>query len=390
MGKIVIQCLLVFLLIAAGLFGFQKLQASRQEVERSETTHSAPVLRTMTISLSQHAVKISGEGTVRPVREITLVPEVGGKVLETSEALVDGGVFKKGDVLVRVDPVDYQLALATVQARVKDYESKLRLAEEEAAAAQEEWRIHASGGRQKKPPALVAKEPQLAAAKALLASGRAELKRAELNLARTVLKAPFDGRCSRKMVDTGQYIVPGQSLATLYSTEAAEIAIPLADEDLFWFHVPGFTPGDGPGAMAAVRAQVAGRSMSWPGRVVRAEGLVDEKTRTVGVVVRVDGPYERKPPLAAGLFVQIEIEGRQLDAAAIIPRSALRDGDTVWVVDDKGILNFRKVEVALIENESVYITGGLTAGEIIGLSNLKAVIDGMEVRPASVTEENES
>jgi RND family efflux transporter MFP subunit len=336
-------------------------------------------------------VIIRGEGTVRPLREIQLVPQVNGKVVYVSRALVDGGEFQKGDVLLRIDPVDYQLALTLAQARVKDSESKLKVAEEEAAVSREEWQLlYEADPQNKQIPALVAKEPQLAAAKAKLAADHADLQKAKLNLERTEIKAPFDGRVAEENVDIGQYVSTGQPLATLFSTNQAEIVVPFENEDLYWFHVPGFTPGNERGSVVSVSTRIAGRESFWPGRVVRAEGKLDERTRMINVVIRVDKPYETKPPLAAGLFVTVEIKGRTLENALMLPRSALRENNIVWVVDENGQLTFRKVSVARLTSDAVLVEGGLKDGEMVVVSSLKAVTDGMQVRFRQAQEANAS
>jgi RND family efflux transporter MFP subunit len=186
----------------------------------------------------------------------------------------------------------------------------------------------------------------------------------------------------------GQYVSPGQGLATLYATDAAEIVVPMEDRDLFWFHVPGFT-GDAPeGSEAEVSGQIAGQNLLWKGRVVRSEGQVNERTRMVHVVVQVEKPYAEKPPLAVGVFVTVNIKGSFLEKAVIIPRSALHPGDKVWVVDEKGSLEFRDVDIARFSTRGVVIKGGLSDGEQIVVSPLKAVSDGMQVRPVLVTKED--
>jgi RND family efflux transporter MFP subunit len=339
------------------------------------------MVRVTQVKTRPQVMIINGEGTVKPLREIQLVPQVNGKVIFVSPALVDGGEFKKGDLLLRIDPLDYQLAVTLAQARVKDSESKLKVAEEEAEASREEWRLlYKSEAKDNQIPTLVAKEPQLAAARAKLAADRADLQKARLNLERTELNAPFDGRVSEENVDIGQYVSTGQTMATLFSTNQAEIVVPFEDEDLYWFHVPGFTPGDGLGSAVSVNTRVAGRKAFWAGRVVRAEGKLDERTRMINVVIRVDKPYETKPPLAAGLFVTVEIEGRTLENAAMIPRAALRGNNVVWVVDRNGQLKFRTVTVARLTQNAVIVEGGLSDGEMVVNSPLNAVTDGMKVR----------
>jgi RND family efflux transporter MFP subunit len=372
-------------LIAVGVVSFLLLTASKPEMKKRTPPAPVPMVRTIQTNSGPQIVYIRGEGTVRPLREINLVPEVGGKVVVVSPALVNGGVFREGDTLLQIAPVDYELAVTLAEAKVKDAESRLELAEEEALAAVEEWRLlySDSSSENSKPPPLVAKEPQLAAAQAGLEADKADLRKALLNLERTRLKAPFAGRVGEEKVDIGQYVSPGQTLGTLYSTEAAEIVVPLEGGDLFWFDVPAFTSTDGRGAPAVVRASIAGRELSWPGKVVRTEGRLDERTRMIHVVVRVDKPYARKPPLVFGLFVTVEIEGRKIENAAIIPRGALHQGNVVWVLDQESRLRFREVEVARIQGDEVLVTEGLADGETVIITPLKAVTDGMTVRMVS-------
>jgi len=378
-------------LILFGILGWLVLTVQKPELKKIKPPAPKPVVRTISVTNGSQVVSIKGEGTVKALREIQLIPQVSGKVVYISEALVNGGEFRQGQVLLRIDPVDYRLAVTLAQAKVKDSESKLRLAEEEAAAAREEWRLlHAKGSRQHEaPPPLVLKEPQLAAAKARLDADRADLKKAQLNLERTELKGPFHGRVSQESVDLGQYVAPGQALATLYDTEAAEIIVPLENEDLSWFHVPGFTPGNGPGAPATVRVRIAGKERTWKGQVVRAEGKLDERTRMINVVVRVKNPYATKPPLAVGLFVHVSIAGRRLPEAAVIPRSALRQGDVVWVVDQDNRLYFRKVEVAKRHQNDVVIQKGLRDGDMVVITPLQEVTDGMAVSPVCEVSQEE-
>jgi len=387
----IIHFIVTLVFIGIGALVFVVLTATKPKLERTQPPVPKPMVSVARIKTRPQVVIISGEGTVRPLREIQLVPQVNGKVVFTSRALVDGGEFDKGDVLLRIDAVDYQLAVTLAQARVKDSESKLKVAEEEAAVSREEWRLlYEADPKNKQIPALVAKEPQLAAAKAKLEADRADLQKAKLNLERTEIKAPFDGRVSKENVDIGQYVAVGQALATLFSTNQAEIVVPFQDEDLYWFHVPGFTPGDEPGSVVSVSTRIAGRESLWPGRVVRAEGKLDERTRMINVVIRVDKPYETRPPLAAGLFVTVDIEGRTLENAAMIPRAALHENNVVWVVDQNGQLTFRKVSVARLTPDAALLTAGLEDGEMVVVTPLKAVTDGMKVRIRQAQEGNTS
>ena len=388
----IIHFFVTFIIIGAGVAAFIVFSAGKPQLKRTKPPTPMPMVKTAKVVIGPQSVVITGEGTVKPTREIQLIPQVSGKIIFVSPALVDGGQFTQGETLLRIDPVDYQLAVILAQARVKDSESRLKVTLEEAAAGKEEWFLIYKEDQEKgkQPPALVAKEPQVAAAKAKLAADRADLRKARLHLERTELKAPFNGRVSEENADIGQYVSMGQKLATLFSIKTAEIVIPFEDEALYWFHVPGFTPGDGPGSSVTVRARIAGRELTWPGRVMRAEGKLDDRTRMINVVVRVDQPYATKPPLVSGLFVTAEIQGRTIEDAAVIPRSALRENNVVWLVDDHGAISFRKVEVARLSSQTAILKTGVRDGELVVTSGLKAVTDGMKVRIAQKRKERKS
>jgi RND family efflux transporter MFP subunit len=384
-----IQLLFTIVLIALGAFGMIKLTESKPQIKKRKMATPVPMARTIVVQTAAKAMVVHGEGTVTPLDEIDLAPQVSGKVVFLSPSMINGGAFKKGETLLRIEPEDYQLAVILQESKIKSAQSLLRMAEEETEAAKEEWQQlyvddNATG---KEPPPLVLKKPQLAAAKAKLAADKADLRKALLALERTDIKAPFNGRVEMEDVGLGQYVKVGEELATLFSTDVAEIVVPLEDESLFWFHVPGFTPGDGPGAKATIRARLAGRDCTWEGSVVRAEGKMDDRTRMVRVVVKVNKPYAAKPPLAVGLFVRVEIKGRQIPDLAIIPRNALHRGDTVWVLDSDDRIHYRKVHVARIDGEQVQVQSGLKTGDRVVVSPLKTVTDGMVIRPAPQTED---
>lgn len=375
--KIMLHIFLAIVLLIGGFIGMRVLSASKPEMEKETPPVPVPMAKTVAVSTGVHSVEIAGQGTVGVVREIQLIPEVSGKVVMVSPHLVNGGTFEKGEVLLEIDPSDYKIAVTSAEARVKDAESAYKLAKEEASAALFEWRqLNPSDD----PPSLVAKEPQLAAAEAMLAAEKANLEKARLQLARTRLTAPFAGRVREEQVDVGQYVAPGQRLAVLYGTEAFEISVPLESDDLYWFHVPGFTSGNGQGAPARVVGRMAGAERTWDGYVDRVEGSVDARTRMVNIVIRVKNPASAKPPLMPGMFVQVRIKGRALENAAVIPRAALRGEQTVWVVNDDGILEFRSIKIARFSLDGVVVQEGLKNGEHVVVSPIKAVTSGMRVR----------
>ncbi len=377
--RVLIQTVVTVLLLALGGLGLVMLTRSKPPLAKKKPRLVRPLVQVVKVELSPRRVIIRGEGTVAPLRQSTLASQVQGRVIYVSPSLVNGGSFQKGQTLLRLERVDYELALALARSRVQEARTHLQTVGEESAAAREEWRRF-QGKHGTPPPPLVIKKPQLAEAQAKLQAARAQLRQAELNLKRTEIKAPFQGRVIEKFVDLGHYLRPGERVATIFSTEAAEVTVPLDDRDLAWIQVPGFT-GPGPGSPAQVRAEPAGRRQSWPGRVVRTQGRIDPRTRLVPVVVQVAHPYARRPPLVPGMFVEVEIQGRLLEGAALLPRSALRAGGVIWVVDQRGRLHFRRVKVARTSDDRVLVQEGLKQGELAVVSNLAAVTPGMAVHP---------
>jgi RND family efflux transporter MFP subunit len=395
----ILKILLPVVLIVAGALIAMALVQHRKAPERVPAEVVRPLVRAQTVEPRELRMSVRSQGTVSPRTESALVPEVSGRVIEISPAFVSGGFFRKGEVLLRVDPHDYQQTV--IQARAQVVQAQLSLAREQAEqkVAMEEW---ADLGDDAPPPALASRELQVADAEARLAAARAALERAERDLERTDVRAPYDGRVREKRVDLGQFVTRGAPVGTLYAIDYAEIRLPLPDGDLAFLDLPlvyrGDRVDDATGPEVILSARFAGARHEWRGRIVRTEGEIDPQSRMVHVVAQVQDPYRprlargdastgaRRPPLAVGLFVEAEILGELVPNAVVIPRSAMRDGDRVLVVDPEDRLRFRKVEILRRSGEEVIIGGGLEAGERICLSSLPAVTEGMQVRTVDETE----
>jgi RND family efflux transporter MFP subunit len=201
---------------------------------------------------------------------------------------------------------------------------------------------------------------------------------------------PFDGVVISESVDAGQYVSPGQPVARVYGTDAVEVRLPLENRELAWFSVPEGPAESGPEAV--VEASIAGRTHAWQGRVVRMEAEVDTSSRMVNVVVEVRDPFDRgddRPPLLPGTFVDVRVAGRTVEGLVAIPRYAVHEGDRVWVVDE-GILTIRDVDVVRSDRDQAFIGNGLDDGDLIVVSSLDAVTDGMTVRPAGLDVQGET
>jgi RND family efflux transporter MFP subunit len=330
------------------------------------------VVRTVTAQPQQVRLNLSSQGQVSAEHMIDLVSELQGSITRVAPAFVTGGYFKAGDVLLQIDPIDYELARVRAEARVAEEMEELEVEKSEAELAAEGL--------------FPLREARVASGEARVQSARAELAQAEADLKRTRIRAPYDGRVLFTQVGLGQYVGKGQVLGRIYSTDIAEIRLPLTDQQLRYLDLPfGARPNDPlPETPVILRAEVGGRSAEWQGTLHRMEGAVDPDNRVWYAVVRVDDPYglqapEQITPLAVGLFVEAEIEGRTVDAVFRLPRSALRNEDDVLIADNENRLRRRKVEVLRTDFSSVYITDGLEAGDQVCVSPVEAFVDGLLV-----------
>lgn len=370
--------------LGIGVLGAGAMVMMRPDVETRRPVATAPLVRVQAVELRQAQFTVRSQGTVSPRTESQLVPEVAGRVIWVSPSFASGGFFESAETLLRIDPHDYRQEVIRAQAQVAS--ARLRLAQEqaEAAVARAEWEELGEGDG----TPLTLREPQLEEARAALASAEANLETAKRNLERTQIRAPYAGRMRQKNVDLGQFVTVGSPVAQIYAVDYAEIRLPLPDDDLAFIDLPLDYRGDptrAEGPRVTLRAEFAGRSHQWEGRIVRTEGEIDATTRMVHVVARVKNPYGRvegrdRPPLAAGLYVQAEIEGRTVEAVATLPRAALRGRRQVLVVDGDDRLRFRDVEVVRTSHDRIVVAGGLEEGERVCLSPLSTVTDGMRVR----------
>jgi len=372
-------------ILVLGVLGAVIMIKLRPEPAKRPAMVMRPVVRVHVVETDSPAVTVSGYGTVRSRQRVQITPQVTGNTVYKSPALEIGGAFAKGDVLLRIEETDYRLAAEIAAAAVARTEYEQARATQEAEIARREWQeIQAAGEGERlvRPNPLVLHAPQLKLAEANLVSAQASLAKAELDLDRCTLRAPFSGRVVSESVDVGQFVRAGNPVGEIYADAAPEVTVPLDDADLAFFDRPG--PGRD-GAPAEIVAEFAGVEHVWPGRVDRISGALDPRTRMVDVVVAVDevaAGSDGGPQLLEGLFVEVRLLGRRLPGAVEIPRAALREGETVWVVVDPGRVSIRSVAVARKGHDTVLVTDGLSAGDAVIVSNLDIVTEGMDIRVA--------
>lgn len=393
----------------------------------------APLVETAAVSLRSGVLEVSATGTVTPMAEIQLTPQVSGKVVWVNPSLVSGGRVQAGELLLRIDPDDFLIRVRQSRADVAQQEVLVMETEQEMALARIEYeafrerearrggsafpsvddddyaarilppdRAAADSGAGVVAPGanpLVFREPQLAAARAALERAEAGLDDARLALERTEVRAPFPALVRSETVDLGSYVTPGQSLAQLVAAEGVEVVAPITRAEAalipdLWDTTPESPMG------ATVYVDYGGYVYGWDGQVHRAEAVLDPETRTINVVIRVPGPLSggylvgnteggldagelrptARPPLLIGDFVTASIDGARLDRYVVFPSRALRRGDSVWVVRD-GRLHRVPVRVLRREDgEVAAIAAEIGPGDRVVVDELPVATEGMEVR----------
>lgn len=364
------------LLVAGGaVFVLLVSTAPRPEVRPPHV--SLPLVRVAPLEPGDVRITVTSYGTVIPRTETVLAAEVAGRIVEIAPILAAGGAFRAGEVLVRLERRDYELARTRARAALAQARMKLAVERASARIAEEEWKIYGKG----EPDPLVLRRPHVAEAEAAVAAAEAALEQAERDLARTEVTAPYDGRVREKLADVGQYVLPGTALARLYAWDAAEVRLPVSLEEAGLLELPETPGAEGP--PVALRHRLRGERREWAGRIVRTEAEVDPRTRTLHLVARVERPRGSDgngPPLLPGLFVEAEIEGAVVRAAYEVPRFALREGNRLLVVDRDSRLRLRPVEVVRAGVRTAVLRGGVEPGDRVCVSPVDVPVDGMAVR----------
>ncbi len=356
----------VILIIAGALaFGLSKMQP---EPEKKEDDNLDLLVEVLPLERTTESFRVRSQGTVRPRTQTMLSAEISGAIVSISPKFIPGGVFRKNEVLMRIDPTNYTVAVDRAQALVDQ-----RQIEYDGAK-----KLRSQGYRA---------EAELASAGAALASANADLVSAKRNLERTYIRLPYEGMVLSKDADVGQYVNPGSPLGVTFATDVAEVRLPLTDQDLAFVTLPAAADVSGSGEAAGPAVTLSairkGRRVEWLARIVRSEGVVDERSRVTYAVARVEDPYQLRgdgEALPIGTFVSAEIQGSTVTDVIRIPRTALRGADQVLVVDDDSRIQIRTVNVIRADSRYAYVDRGVEAGERITTTAIEAPSNGMAVR----------
>ena len=348
------------------------------------------IVQTIDAVGSNETVHVQADGIVIPTREVTIKPEVRGRVLQHHEALVTGGHIAAGDELVRIDHADYDLALKEHRAALEEAEFAIAIEEGRQVVAKREFGLlekdlEASSVNQ----ALVLRQPHLERAQALLAMAENEIAKAELALTRTTINAPFNAVVIEESVEMGQLVDSGDAICKLAGTDAFWVHVTIPFEDLRWIRAS--TNGK-PGSSATVFLDKGDRfHAEWAGIVERILPELNPETRMARVLIRVDDPFGHQAtnsdsehfPLLLGNYVSANIDAGVLNDVITIPREALHDGQ-LRLVDSANELQIRPSTVMWKSEKTLFVKNVLQEGEKVIVSALRAALPGMKVSPQSL------
>lgn len=383
----------VILALSTGIAVF--LVRNPTELEATAPDIQPVTVRVIEAQRDSVQLTVRSQGKVQAAQRVNLSSPVAGPVTWVSPDLEPGGFIAAGQPLLRIEPSDFETAVARSQAGWQQADAEASYARDNLT------RIRDLADRSLASRAqLQDAERALAVTEARLADASASLRQAELDLDRTELRAPFDAVVEAKEVELGQFINRAQSVALLIGAEAVEVRVPLAIRQLGYLDIPLGQQGELPAEEAPdvlLTGMYGGRQHKWQGKLVRVEASIDEASNSVQTIIRVKQPVRGvhdggegagSVPLTIGLYVQAEITGRRVEEVIALPRNVIRNNNQVLVVDAENKMYFRQVEILRLEEDRVLVAGGIAPGELICVSPIQAVYDGMSVLPVRDTIES--
>lgn len=384
-----VAIIIIAALIATGLY------LNRPAPEQVEVKRRPLLIDAAKVVKEDIRISVRAQGIITPRTKTILIAEVSGRVTSVAKDFKVGGFFHKGDIILGIDQRDYLTNLKRAEAAVASAKSNLASEQGRAEVAYQDWLKYKSDvKRSQAANDLALRKPQLADAEAKLDSAIADLDNARDQLDRTNIRAPYDGIVRSKQVDIGQYVNVGTHLAETFAIDFAELRMALPENKLNYLELPTLAERELNGQPTVnLFAEIGGTLREWQGKIVRTEGVFDERSRVLFAVAEIDDPYrlnnQHPEELRIGTFVDAIIEGRLITNLITLPRNLLRAGNYIWVIDDQRRIQNRKISILRTEGKYIYVTDGLNEGDLVSLSNINAGVPGTEVRISKITPTNQ-
>ena len=362
---------------AAAIVAINRTEPTAQQINSKRT--SAALVETTIVQRDTYSPSLVVLGTVEPARDIVLSPRVRGQVMELSPEFMPGGMVRQGDMLLQIDPADFENALSIRESELLQVEASLKIEDGRQTLAKKELSL-LEDSIEGIDRGLVLREPQFASIKSEVGAAKAAVERAKLDLERSRVLAPFDAQVLRRSVNIGSQVGPGDELGQLVGIEEYWIMAAVPVRSLRWVQFP---EGETKGSTVTLRNPDAwGAETERQARVTRMIGTLDQQTRLARVLITVPDPLGQKsnePPLILDTLIEVRIEGKPIDNVVRLNREYVHERNTVWVMND-GKLEIRETDVAFQDAEYAYIRTGLETGEEVVTTTLATVADGVGLR----------
>lgn len=375
--------LLAIGVVAAALFLAVMMNLLAPGADKSPEPEAAIAVKTLRVKSAELTVRVESQGVAKARTRTSLISEVSGAVLRVSDNFVVGGTFQAGDMLLALDPTDYEVALQRAEARLMSAKAAMEFERARSVQAEKEWAM--TGRPQSEAPLLALRQPYLLEAQANLLQAQSEVRQAKIKLEKTIIKAPYAGMVANKLADVGQFVTAGTRVGEAFAIDFVEVRLPLTERDLSM--MDSLLSTSLTEKIVVLSGTVDGISASWQAAIARSEGVVSELNRAQYLVARLADPYgldkdqnTNRVPLRVGTFVKASIEGKMLKGVFQVPRSALLEGSRIGLVDSEQLLKIVPVTVAHADDQYYYLSDGLTNGMEIIISALGTPIEGLKLR----------
>jgi len=371
------------IVLAVGVYATVYLFSSSPKAKRLPKKKNLPIVQTVQGTFGNHPTLISAMGTVKPSQEIDFKPQVSGVVISLGPNMLPGGHFSRGDILMQLDPQDYELAFRQQKNGVIQAQNNLEIEQGNQIVAARELELLGEQVTESE-KRLMLRGPQLQTLENELEIAQAKLDQARLDLERTTLKAPFNGIVQTREVNIGSWVSTASTVATLVGTDSFWVEVSIPEEQLQWVHIPSGN-GDVGSTVRIYNPSSWGSDRYRTGQVVQLLPTLETQGRMARLLIEVEDPMslregnESQPKVLIGSFVRVSIEGKIVENVMILTRDYLRNGNTLWVYEPDGTLGIREVNIVFKNQDIVLVNGAISEKDELVVSSLSTPIAGMKL-----------
>jgi len=363
---------------------------TKPKAKREKSQQQAKLVAVQSAVKSNVRAVIPAMGTVVPAQKVTLNPQVSGRIVSFSSDAIPGGILYAGQKVIGIDPNDYAAVCRQRESELATAQMNLKLELGNQAVAKTEYDLLGEVVYEQDRE-LVLRQPHLESAQAALEAAKAAVSKAQLDLRRCSITAPFNAIVEEKLSEVGAYVSASTSLLTLTGTDEYWVEVSVPVSQLKWIDIPKANERDG-SEVKIFHPAAWGKDTYRRGKVIRLMGSLESEGRMARLLVSVKDPLslvsenKDKPRLLIGSYVRVEIQGEHINSVIGVKREHLHDGEYIWIMNEQDRLEIRPVEICFKGKEAVYIVNGVEAGEHIVTTDIAAPVENMQLRLEGLTD----